>query len=113
VITILADASAANAVYDQMAPGAKGKLFIEMSTVRPDAAKDLALKVRKSGGALVECPVGGTTGPAKEGKLFGFVGGDAGDVARARPILEQMCRRFEHVGPIGAGSSFKLAINLP
>ena len=113
VISILADAAAVNAVYDPMLPAAKGKLFIEMSTVRPDAAKDLALKVRKSGGALVECPVGGTTGPAKEGKLFGFVGGDAGDVARARPILEQMCRRFEHVGPIGAGSSFKLAINLP
>jgi 3-hydroxyisobutyrate dehydrogenase len=113
VISIVADAAAVNAVYDQMLPAAKGKLFIEMSTVRPDTAKDLALKLRKAGGALVECPVGGTTGPAKEGKLFGFVGGDAGDVARARPILEQMCRRFEHVGPVGAGSSFKLAINLP
>ena len=113
VISILADAAAVNAVYDPMLPAAKGKLFIEMSTVRPDAAKDLALKVRKAGGALVECPVGGTTGPAKEGKLFGFVGGDAAAGARARPIIEQMCRRFEHVGPVGAGSSFKLAINLP
>ena len=113
VITILADASAANAVYDQMAPAAKGKLFIEMSTVRPDAAKDLAQKIRKAGGAYVECPVGGTTGPAKEGKLFGFVGGEPADVARAKPILDQMCRRVEHVGPVGAGSSMKLAINLP
>ena len=113
VVAILADAAAANAVYDQMAPAAKGKLFIEMSTVRPDAAKNLAQKIRKAGGAYVECPVGGTTGPAKEGKLFGFAGGDAADVARARPILEQMCRRVEHVGPVGAGSSMKLAINLP
>jgi 3-hydroxyisobutyrate dehydrogenase len=113
VISILADAAAANAVYDQMAPAAKGKLFIEMSTVRPDAAKDLAQKIRKAGGAYVECPVGGTTGPAKEGKLFGFAGGEAADVARAKPILEQMCRRVEHVGPVGAGSSMKLAINLP
>lgn len=113
VISILADAAAANAVYDQMAPAAKGRLFIEMSTVRPDAAKDLAQKVRKAGGAYVECPVGGTTGPAKEGKLFGFAGGEAADVARARPLLEQMCRRVEHVGPVGAGSSMKLAINLP
>jgi len=113
VISILADATAVNSVYDQMLPSAKGKLFIEMSTVRPDTAKDVALKVRRAAGAFVECPVGGTTGPAKEGKLFGFVGGDAGDVARARPILEQMCRRVEHVGPVGAGASFKLAINLP
>lgn len=113
VISILADAAAAHAVYDQMAPAAEGKLFIEMSTMRPDAAKDLAQKIRKAGGAYVECPVGGTTGPAKEGKLFGFAGGEAADVARARPILEQMCRRVEHVGPVGAGSSMKLAINLP
>ena len=61
----------------------------------------------------MECPVGGTIGPAKEGKLFGFVGGEAADVARAKPVLDQMCRRVEHVGPIGAGARFKLAINLP
>ena len=113
VISILADAAAANAVYDQMAPAAQGKLFIEMSTVRPDAAKDLAQKIRQAGGAYVECPVGGTTGPAKEGKLFGFAGGEAADVARAKPVLDQLCRRVEHVGAVGAGSSMKLAINLP
>ena len=62
---------------------------------------------------MVECPVGGTIGPAREGKLFGFAGGDAADVARARPVLEQICRRVEHVGPIGAGARMKLAINLP
>lgn len=113
VISILADAAAVNSVYEQMLPAAKGKLFIEMSTVRPDVSKTVADKVRKAGGAFVECPVGGTVGPAKEGKLFGFVGGEAADVARARPVLEQMCRRVEHVGPVGAGSSMKLAINLP
>jgi 3-hydroxyisobutyrate dehydrogenase len=113
VISILADASAVNSVYTQMQPAMQGRLFIEMSTVRPEVSKALADKVRSAGGALVECPVGGTTGPAKEGKLFGFVGGEAADVARARPILEQLCRRIEHVGPVGAGASMKLAINLP
>jgi 3-hydroxyisobutyrate dehydrogenase len=113
VISILADAAAVDAVYAQMLPAMKGKLFVEMSTVRPEVAKALAAKVRAAGGAFVECPVGGTVGPAKEGKLFGFVGGEPADVARARPLLEQMCRRFEHVGPVGAGASMKLAINLP
>src|SRR5690606_12745865 len=47
------------------------------------------------------------------GKLFGFPGGEEADVARARPILEMLCRRLEHVGPVGAGSLMKLAINLP
>jgi len=113
IVSILADATAVDSVYAQMLPAMKGKLFIEMSTVRPEVSKALAAKVRAAGGAFVECPVGGTVGPAKEGKLFGFVGGEAADVARARPILEQMCRRLEHVGPVGAGASMKLAINLP
>jgi 3-hydroxyisobutyrate dehydrogenase len=113
VVSILADAAAVSSVYAQMLPAMQGRLFIEMSTVRPEVSKALAAKVRGAGGAFVECPVGGTVGPAKEGKLFGFVGGAAADVARARPVLEQMCRRVEHVGPVGAGASMKLAINLP
>jgi 3-hydroxyisobutyrate dehydrogenase len=113
VISILTDAPAVDSVYAQMLPAMKGKLFIEMSTVRPEVSKALAAKVKAAGGAFVECPVGGTVGPAKEGKLFGFVGGEPADVARARPLLEQMCRRVEHVGPVGAGASMKLAINLP
>jgi 3-hydroxyisobutyrate dehydrogenase len=91
----------------------KGKLFIEMSTVRPETGQALAEKVRAKGAAIVECPVGGTTGPARDGKLFGFVGATDADFARAKPLLEQMCRRIEHVGPVGAGASMKLAINLP
>jgi len=114
VISILTDARAVDQVYGEMLKGdLKGKLFIEMSTVRPETQKALSKRVLSSGGKLVECPVGGTIGPAKEGKLFGFVGGEAADVARAKPVLDQMCRRVEHVGPIGAGARFKLAINLP
>src|SRR5262245_48259810 len=98
VISILTDANAVSQVYDEMLQGdAKGKLFVEMSTVRPDTQKKLNDTVKAKGASLVECPVGGTIGPAKEGKLFGFVGGEAADVARAKPVLEQMCRRFEHV----------------
>lgn len=114
VISILADGAAVESVYGRLleAP-VKGKLFIEMSTVRPAVSQRLFARSRSQGAAFVECPVGGTIGPAKEGKLFGFVGGEPGDVARARPLLEQMCRRIEHVGPVGAGASMKLAINLP
>ena len=113
-ISILSDAKAVAQVYGEMLAGnVKGKLFIEMSTVRPHTQKALSAKVLASGASLVECPVGGTIGPAREGKLFGFAGGEPADLARARPILEQMCRRVEHVGPVGAGSRMKLAINLP
>ena len=61
----------------------------------------------------MECPVSGSTGPAREGRLIGLAGGAPDDVARARPILEQLCRRIEHAGPVGSGASLKLAVNLP
>jgi len=117
IISILTNAAAIDAAYegaDGLLKGdIQGKLFIEMSTVRPQTEKQLAAKARALGAAFIDCPVGGTVGPAREGKLLGFVGGDADDVARARPLLEQMCRRVEHVGPVGSGASMKLAINLP
>jgi 3-hydroxyisobutyrate dehydrogenase len=90
-----------------------GNLVIDMSTVRPDTMKSNGSSVLQQGAAFVECPVGGSTGPAKEGKLLGLVGGSKADVARAMPILEQLCRRIEHVGELGAGSMMKLAVNLP
>jgi len=117
VISILTDADAIVGTYDGahglLAGNVAGKLFIEMSTVRPETQRALAARIRAKRAAMLDCPVGGTTGPAREGKLLAFVGGDAADVARARPVLEQLCRRIEHVGPVGAGASLKLAINLP
>jgi len=114
VISILTDAKAVESVYAQLLDGnVKGKLFIEMSTVRPEVSRRVSSSVKQKQAAFVECPVGGTTGPAKEGKLFGFAGGEKADVDRAMPILSQMCRRVEHLGPAGSGASMKLAINLP
>jgi 3-hydroxyisobutyrate dehydrogenase len=116
-ITILTDAAAIEAVYAGPAGLLEGepagKLFIEMSTVRPETEIALSKKVAAVGGSFVECPVGGTVGPALQGKLIGLAGGDAAAFARARPILDQLCRRLDHVGPVGAGASMKLAINLP
>jgi len=117
IITILTDDPAIDALYHGpqglLSGTVAGKLFIEMSTVRPEVEIALGAKVKQKGAAFVECPVGGTTGPAREGKLFGFAGAADADMARARPLLESLCRRLEHVGPVGAGSRMKLAINLP
>jgi len=117
VITILTDAAAIDAVYGGpaglLAGDVTGKLFIEMSTVAPATETALAEKVRAKGAALVECPVGGTTGPARQGKLIGLMGGEPADVERARPILEHLCRRLELCGPVGAGAVMKLTINMP
>jgi 3-hydroxyisobutyrate dehydrogenase len=117
IITCLLDADALEAVFggDQgiLSANVNGKLFIEMSTVQPKTQRALGERVSAKGGAYVECPVSGSTGPAREGRLIGLAGGAPDDVARARPILEQLCRRIEHAGPVGSGASLKLAVNLP
>ena len=117
IISVLTDANALGAAYhgaDGLLSGAvTGKLFVDMSTIRPGEARALAEKVRASGAAFVESPVSGSVGPAREGKLFALVGGEPADVARLRPILDGMCRRIEHCGPVGSAASMKLAINLP
>ena len=51
--------------------------------------------------------------PARAGKLLGLMGAEPADAARARPLLEQMCRRVMHAGPVGSGAVLKLAVNLP
>jgi 3-hydroxyisobutyrate dehydrogenase len=117
IITILTDAAAIDADYQGpsglLSADVKGKLFIEMSTVRPETEIALAEKVRAKSAAFVECPVGGSTGPARQGKLIGLMGAEPADAARAKPILEQLARRVEHCGPVGSGAVMKLAINLP
>lgn len=117
VLTIVSDDAAVKDVYqgrDGLLSGdAKGKLFVEMSTVLPSTHIDIGKAVENAGGRFIECPVGGSVKVASEGKLLGFAGGDAADLERARPVLEALCRRIDHAGPLGAGAALKLAINLP
>jgi 3-hydroxyisobutyrate dehydrogenase len=117
VVVMLLNDAASEAVYRGssgiLQAKLAGKLIIDMSTLRPDTMQAIGAAVAQRGGAFVESPVGGSTAPAKEGKLFALVGGENTDVTRAMPILEQLCRRIEHIGPLGSGAAMKLAVNLP
>ena len=117
VLSLLSNEAAMDEVYqgaDGLLKGpVGGKLIVEMSTTSPSKQQAMAALVQAQGAAYLECPVSGSVGPAREGKLMGFVGGDAADLLRAQTVLEALCRRIEHVGPHGAGATMKLAINLP
>jgi 3-hydroxyisobutyrate dehydrogenase len=117
VISIVTDAAALDAVYfgaaGLISGEVKDRLFIEMSTVPPAKQQEMGARVTATGARYLECPVGGSVGPASQGKLLAFCGGDAQDVERARAVLELLCRRIEHVGGFGAGATMKLAVNLP
>lgn len=117
VISMLIDDKAAKAVYEGrdgiLSRDLKGKLVVEMSTLMPDTTRRLEKLVKAKGGAFLECPVGGSTAPARTGNLIGMAGGTPAAYKRARPVLEQLCKRVDRVGPVGAGAAMKLAINLP
>jgi 3-hydroxyisobutyrate dehydrogenase len=117
VVTMLTDDQALSDVYfgarGLLGGKVAGKIFVDMSTVMPAKQQEIGARVAAGHASYLECPVGGSVGPAQEGKLLGFVGGSEADLERARGVLQLLCRRVEHVGPLGAGATMKLAINLP
>jgi 3-hydroxyisobutyrate dehydrogenase len=117
IISIVTDEAAMDQVYlspkGLISADVSKNLFIDMSTVKPAQQQKIGEAAIAKGAAYVECPVGGSVGPASEGKLLGFAGGLEKDFLRAKPILDLLCKRAEHLGALGSGETMKLAINLP
>jgi 3-hydroxyisobutyrate dehydrogenase len=96
---------------DGVAVGARpGALVIDCSTIAPGATRDFATRLAERAVALVDAPVSGGSEGARKATLSIFVGGEADDVERARPILGALGTTITHVGPIGAGQAVK-AVN--
>ena len=114
VVTIVSDTPDVEGVLfgpQGVADGAaNGALVVDMSTISPSATRDFAARLRERGVAMIDAPVSGGSEGAQKGTLSIFVGGDAGDLERARPVLEAMGKTITHVGPIGAGQAVK-AVN--
>ena len=114
ILISLSNAEAVGDVSDKLiAAGILGKLVIDLSTLLPQETKDIGARVTAAGADFIDCPVGGTVAPALKGALLGMAGGTELAFERAKPILEQLCKRIELLGPIGTGAHMKLAVNLP
>ena len=94
-----------------------GMLLIDCSTIDPETSRwangeCVAKQVR-----YVEAPVtsaapgGGGTEGAKAGNVTFLVGGDDAAVRDAAPVFELLGERYQHLGPVGAGSIMKLVTN--
>ncbi|MBI2763349.1 MAG: NAD(P)-dependent oxidoreductase [Chloroflexi bacterium] len=114
VITIVSDTPAVESVLfgDQgVARGAAtGSLVVDMSTISPSATREFAARLADQGVAMLDAPVSGGSEGARKGTLTIFVGGDAADLERARPVLEAMGTTITLLGPIGSGQAVK-AVN--
>jgi 3-hydroxyisobutyrate dehydrogenase len=114
VITIVSDTPDVEAVLfgpDGVAAGAApGSLVIDMSTISPSATRDFASRLGQTDVAMLDAPVSGGSEGARKGTLSIFVGGEAADLERARPVLESLGTTITHVGPIGSRQAVK-AVN--
>ena len=90
-----------------------GTVIVEMSTISPTTARELASTCAGAGVDYLDCPVSGGPPGAEAGTLAIWVGGAEEALARARPVLDVLGRpeRVRHCGAVGAGLAVKLANN--
>jgi 2-hydroxy-3-oxopropionate reductase len=116
VITMVPDSPDVEAVvlgeHGVLETARRGLLLIDMSTIRPDTAREVAEAAAARGVRFLDAPVSGGQAGAVEATLSIMVGGSAEDFQAARPLLETLGRTIVHVGPVGAGQTVKAANQL-
>lgn len=89
-----------------LAGATKGSLVVDMSTISPLLAREVAAGAGERGVGALDAPVSGGESGAVEGTLSIMVGGSEEDFERARDLLSAMGTP-RHVGPAGAGQVTK------
>ena len=116
VITMLPSSANVEAVYlgseGIVGTAARGRLCVDMSTIDPGTSQRVAARLKERGLRFLDAPVSGGVAGATAGTLAIMVGGDAGDLEEARPVLAAMGANIIHVGAVGAGEVAKLCNNL-
>jgi 3-hydroxyisobutyrate dehydrogenase-like beta-hydroxyacid dehydrogenase len=97
---------------DGVAQGAApGLLCVDMSTISPTDTRRIGASLDEHDIHLLDAPVTGSSPRAEAATLTIMAGGEPGDFARARPLLESMGELIVHVGEQGQGSMLKLINN--
>lgn len=115
VVSMVTDQTAVRDVLlgpDGVGRGAgRGLVCVDCSTIGPTAARSVGRALAERGIAFVDAPVSGSLPRAESGTLTMMVGGSAGDVELARPLLEAMGEKIVHVGELGQGQMVKVISN--
>ncbi|MBE3575306.1 MAG: 2-hydroxy-3-oxopropionate reductase [Firmicutes bacterium] len=86
-----------------------GAVVVDMSSIAPAAARQIAAELESKGIHYLDAPVSGGDTGAAAGTLSIMVGGDRALLERLRPVLEHLGRSIVWLGPVGSGSMAKLA----
>jgi len=89
-----------------------GAFAVECSTLSHDRVTALAKSARDRGLRFLDCPVTGLPAAAAAGELTLLIGADGNDLHAAEPLLRPLAAGWLHFGPPGAGTAYKLMINL-
>jgi 3-hydroxyisobutyrate dehydrogenase-like beta-hydroxyacid dehydrogenase len=90
----------------------RGQVYIDMSTVSPDASRAVARRVRGLGAVMLDAPVSGSVPAAEQGTLVIMVGGEHAAFERVEPLLREIGAPVTHVGQNGQALVMKLAVNI-
>ena len=116
VFTMVTDTAALLAVTEGddgiLAGLGPGKVYVDMSTVSPRLARELAASAAGTGAAMLDAPVSGSVSTLEKGQLSIMVGGEAEVLEQVRPILEAIGPKVIHIGANGQAVLMKTAINL-
>jgi 2-hydroxy-3-oxopropionate reductase len=86
-----------------------GLIWVDNSTIKPAAARALAVKLAGQGVLALDAPVSGGDIGARNATLAIMVGGPAEALDKVRPVLQAMGKSITHVGEAGAGQVAKAA----
>ena len=86
---------------------APGAIHVDMSTIAPATAREIAARYAKSGVRWLDAPVSGGAVGAEQASLAIMAGGEGETLEAVRPLLEAMGRTIVHIGPVGAGQVAK------
>jgi 3-hydroxyisobutyrate dehydrogenase len=117
VIGMVSDDEASRAVWlgsngVLAAPLAPGVLAVECSTLSHDWVITLGSEASARGLRYLDAPVTGLPDMAAAGALTLLTGGDPAHLTAAQPVLSELATRILHFGAIGAGTAYKLLVNL-
>ncbi len=85
-----------------------GKLLVDMGTIGPKAAREIAVACSQTGVRFLDAPVSGGVWGAENGTLSIMVGGTVADFDEALPVFQAMGNSIIHFGPVGSGQAAKL-----
>ena len=116
VFSIVTDAAAVRAVAlgdDGVVSGlGRGRIFIDMSTIAPDASRAVATEFAKSGSIMLDAPISGSPVTVRQGNASVMVGGDEAAFERAKPVLLAIGPKVTRIGGSGLACQMKIAVNL-